>query len=73
MEEYGINVKVVDPVADEEDLWKTYGIKLCNIEDIKDVDAVIFAVPHEEFKPIKLEDIKKLYKSEMEWLFKCIR
>lgn len=61
LEEYGINVKVVDPVADKEDLWKTYGIKVCNIEDIKDVDAVIFAVPHEEFKPIKLEDIKKLY------------
>ena len=61
LEEYGINVKVVDPVADEEDLWETYGIKLHNIEDIKDMDAIIFAVPHEEFKTIKLEDIKKLY------------
>lgn len=61
LEEYGINVKVVDPVADEEDLWSTYGIKLHNIEDIEDMDAIIFAVPHEEFKTIKLEDIKKLY------------
>lgn len=61
LEEYGVNVKVVDPVADEEDLWSTYGIKLYNIEDIKDMDAIIFAVPHEEFKTIKLEDIKKLY------------
>ncbi|MCF6460856.1 nucleotide sugar dehydrogenase [Clostridium sp. Cult3] len=61
LEEYGINVKVVDPVADEEDLWETYGIKLHNIEDIEDMDAIIFAVPHEEFKTIKLEDIKKLY------------
>ncbi len=25
------------------------------------MDAIIFAVPHEEFKTIKLEDIKKLY------------
>ena len=61
LEEYGINVKVVDPVADKEDLWKSYGIKLCNTNDIRDVDAVIFAVPHDEFKSIKLEDIKKLY------------
>ena len=61
LEEYGINTNVVDPVADEEDLWSTYGIKLYNIEDIKDMDAIIFAVPHEEFKTIKLEDIKKLY------------
>ena len=61
LEEYGINVKVVDPVADKEDLWKSYGIKLCNIEEIQNVDAVIFAVPHNEFNSIKLEDIKKLY------------
>ncbi len=61
LEEYGINVKVVDPVADEEDLWETYGIKLHNIEDIEDMDAIIFAVPHEEFKTINLEDIKRLY------------
>jgi len=61
LKEYGINVKIVDPIADETDLWNTYGIKLCNPENIKDVDAVIFAVPHEEFKNIKLDDIKKLY------------
>ena len=26
------------------------------------MDAVIFAVPHEEFKSIQLEDIKKMFK-----------
>lgn len=61
LKEYGINVKIVDPIADETDLWNTYGVKLCDPENIKDVDAVIFAVPHEEFKNIKLDDIKKLY------------
>ncbi|MEY8304585.1 nucleotide sugar dehydrogenase [Anaerosalibacter bizertensis] len=61
LEEYGINVKVVDPVADKEELWNTYGIKLYNAEGIKDVDAIIFAVPHDEFISVKLEDIKKLY------------
>ena len=57
------NVKVVDPVADEEDLLQTYGIALSQPEDIKEVDAVIFAVPHEEFKNIELADVKKLYNS----------
>lgn len=61
LEEYGINVKVVDPAADKEDLWKTYGIKLYDMEEINDVDAVVFAVAHEEFKSMKLEDIKKMY------------
>lgn len=59
--EYGIKVKVVDPVADAVDLLETYGISLCKQEEIKDVDAVIFAGNHDEFKEVKLSDIKKLY------------
>ena len=61
LKEYGVNVKVVDPVADEQDLLETYGITLCRAKDIHDVDAVIFAVAHEEFKDIQLEDVKNLY------------
>jgi UDP-N-acetyl-D-galactosamine dehydrogenase len=55
LEEYGIEVKVVDPVADKEDLMDgTYRIVPYRTEEIKDVDAVIFAVPHEEFKSMKI-------------------
>jgi UDP-N-acetyl-D-galactosamine dehydrogenase len=61
LEEYGVNVKVVDPVADAEDLLRTYGITLCKQEDIKDVDAVVFAVAHDAFKEINLAEVKKLY------------
>lgn len=62
--EYGIEVKVVDPVADKEDLWNGYQIQLFKIEEIVDIDAVIFAVPHEEFKTIKLESIKSMFIKE---------
>ncbi|MFD1348010.1 nucleotide sugar dehydrogenase [Oceanobacillus caeni] len=61
LKEYGVDVKVVDPVADKEDLRNEYNIKSCNIDEIKGVDAVIFAVPHDEFKSIQLEDIKKMF------------
>lgn len=64
LKDYGVDVKIVDPVADKEDLLREYGIKLCDIDDVKDVDGVIFAVPHDEFKSIKLEDIKKFYDSK---------
>lgn len=56
-----MNVEVVDPVADGEDLFRNYGITLGRPEDVKEVDAVIFAVPHEEFRKIKLADVKKMY------------
>lgn len=62
LKEYGIKVQVVDPVADIREVKEEYGINLCNMEDIKDVDAVVVAVAHEEFKNISLEDLKKLYK-----------
>ncbi|MEK4129099.1 nucleotide sugar dehydrogenase [Solibacillus sp. FSL W8-0474] len=61
LEDYGIEVKVVDPQADEEDLWREYKIKLCKTEDIIEMDAIIFAVPHDEFKLIQLEDIKNMF------------
>lgn len=62
LEEYGIEVKVVDPVADPEEVWRCYGIKLIPIEEIADVDGVIFAVAHDEFKTMKLETIKKMFR-----------
>ncbi|MDM5329837.1 nucleotide sugar dehydrogenase [Neobacillus sp. CF12] len=61
LEEYGVDVKVVDPEADREDLWREYRINLSEVEDIKDMDAVIFAVPHDEFKAIQLEDVKRMF------------
>ncbi len=62
LEEFGIIVKVVDPEADAEDLMHEYGITVCKQEDISDIDAAIFAVAHEEFKSMDLQDIKKLFK-----------
>ncbi|MDK2934955.1 MAG: UDP-N-acetyl-D-glucosamine/UDP-N-acetyl-D-galactosamine dehydrogenase [Clostridiales bacterium] len=62
LEEYGIEVKVFDPVANAKEVKEEYGIDLCSMEDIKDIDAVIVTVAHEECKNIKLEDLKKLYK-----------
>jgi UDP-N-acetyl-D-glucosamine/UDP-N-acetyl-D-galactosamine dehydrogenase len=61
LEEYGVEVKVIDPVADKEDLWREYRINPSQVEDIKDMDAVIFAVPHDEFKTIHLDDVKKMF------------
>ncbi|MDX5476036.1 MAG: nucleotide sugar dehydrogenase [Bacillaceae bacterium] len=61
LEDYGMEVKVVDPVADKEDLWNEYKIHPTNIEDIHGMDAIIFAVPHEEFKDIRLQDLKSMY------------
>ena len=62
LDEYGIKPFVVDPWADEDDALREYGVKLEKMEDIGDVDCVIVAVGHDEFKRLGLDSIKKLYK-----------
>jgi UDP-N-acetyl-D-glucosamine/UDP-N-acetyl-D-galactosamine dehydrogenase len=64
LEEYGIDVKVYDPIADKDEVWKEYRIQLCDIENIHNMDAVIFAVAHQEFKNLEFQDILKMCKEE---------
>lgn len=63
LQEYGIEVQIVDPVADKEDLWREYKIQSSRIDEIKDMDAIIFAVPHEEFRTLKLDVLKKMFRT----------
>jgi len=39
-----------------------YGVTLTKLEDVKDADCIIVAVAHNEFKAMKLDDIKKLFR-----------
>lgn len=64
LKEYGISPSVVDPWADPEVANKEYGIELTDLDDVKDCDCIIVAVAHSEFKAMKLDDIKKLYRKD---------
>ena len=61
LNEYGIEPVVVDPWASERDAMHEYGVTLTELKDVKDADCIIVAVAHNEFKALKLADIKKLY------------
>ncbi len=58
---YDINPIIVDPWANEGDAMREYGITLNNLQDVKDANCIIVAVAHNEFKALKLDDIKKLF------------
>jgi UDP-N-acetyl-D-galactosamine dehydrogenase len=47
--EYGISPLVCDPVADAREAWQLYGLSLCDMTEIKNMDAVVIAVAHDEF------------------------
>jgi UDP-N-acetyl-D-galactosamine dehydrogenase len=75
---WGVNVVVVDPWANQSELQETYDISLGEINENKKVDSLIVAVGHNEFRskspeelrsfckgsnPI-LADVKSIYKKE---------
>ena len=47
--EYGITPVVVDPAADAEEAKRLYGIDFETMNAVKDMDAVLVAVAHEQF------------------------
>lgn len=63
LKEYGINVLVTDPLADKEEAKKEYDVNLVELDNIKEVDAVIIAVSHKEYTNLSLDKIKSLYKN----------
>ena len=66
LKEYDIDPIVCDPWASDRDAMHEYGVSLSRYEDIRDVDCVIVAVAHNEFKKLDLNDISSLYKNNEE-------
>ena len=62
--EYGITPVVADPAADAEEARREYGIEFVDMDSIKDMDAVVLAVAHNEFMDLSMEDMDRFYKQE---------
>lgn len=59
--EYGITPVIADPAADADEAERLYGIKFVDINSIKNADAVVLAVAHDEFKNLTKSDIDGFY------------
>ncbi len=64
LKEYGITPVIADPVADAQEALHEYGMEFVDINTVKDMDAVILAVAHEEFSSLTMEDMAKFYSGE---------
>ena len=61
LQEYGITSVVADPAADAAEALRLYGIEFVDMASIENMDAVILAVSHEQFKGLTVADFDKLY------------
>jgi UDP-N-acetyl-D-galactosamine dehydrogenase len=61
LKEYGIDPVISDPVADAPEAKRIYGVEFADMSMITDMDAIILAVAHDEFKSLEKADMDKLY------------
>lgn len=62
LKEYGIEPIVVDPWASRRDALHEYGVTLTPMEEIANLDCLILAVAHNEFRQMSVEQYLKLFR-----------
>lgn len=62
LKEYGIEPLIVDPWASEQDALHEYDVTLTPMEDISDLDCLILAVAHNEFRKMELKKYLQFFK-----------
>lgn len=61
LKEYAIEPIIVDDRADPIDVRHEYGLELTPLKDVKDIDCLVLAVAHDEFKNMDIEEIEGLF------------
>ena len=64
LREYGIEPVIVDETADADEANRLYGITLADRSAVKEVDALIIAVAHEEFSHLDKAQISGFFRLE---------
>lgn len=63
LKEYGIEPLIVDSWASEQDAMHEYSVALTPMEEIKDLDCLILAVAHNEFRQMSVEQYLQFFKN----------
>lgn len=62
LQEFGVEVQVTDALADKDEAVREYGIKLVDYDKLVPADAVVLAVPHDEYMEKGWEQFDRLLK-----------
>ena len=72
LKEYDMNVIIADPVANVDEVREEYEVELIDINNIFNVDVIILAVAHNEYRKMSVNDFSKLYKCRRVCLLEII-
>lgn len=62
LKEYGITPLIADPEADAEEAKHEYGIEFDTFSSIKEMDAIVLAVGHDQFMQLNQADFDQMFK-----------
>jgi len=60
--EYGIDALVHDPLADPEEAAREYGVTFADLEEFRELDALVLAVPHAHYQERVLRELPTMLK-----------
>ena len=60
LESWNVLVKVVDPVADINEVREEYGINMVAKQDLKELSAIVVAVGHDEFRTMSIDEFRDM-------------
>lgn len=58
--QWNVDVRVVDPWAEPEEVRDEYGLDLVAFEDLKDMDAIAVAVGHNEYRSMPASELRAM-------------
>ncbi len=61
LNEYGISPQIIDPWVTDEDCYNEYGVHIMDMYSVIDVDCIIVAVAHDQFKENGMRKIENLF------------
>ncbi len=61
LREYGIEPMIADPTADADEAKRLYGIEFADMSAMQNMDAVVLAVAHTEFKALTMADLDTMF------------
>lgn len=60
LQKWSVNVLVFDPWADSSEVEKEYGIRLSKLTELDNVDSIVVAVGHYQFRAMNIAELKSL-------------
>ncbi|SKA80278.1 nucleotide sugar dehydrogenase [Desulfobaculum bizertense] len=69
LKEYGTEILVHDPLADKAEAVHEYGLTLSELSEFKDLDGLILAVSHEDYKKLDSKDLAACFRNPEHGVF----